>query len=67
MNIILRKISEYNSADPNAELEIPSMPDVKRWGLHRIISHLKPLVELGLKSVLIFGVPNDSVKVGNSS
>jgi porphobilinogen synthase len=38
------------------------MPGVKRWGLNKIVSHLAPLVDLGLKSVLIFGVQTESVK-----
>jgi len=48
--------------NPDGEEEIGSMPGVKRWGLNTIASHLKPLVDLGLKSILIFGVPDDKVK-----
>jgi len=39
------------------------MPEVKRWGLNTLEGHLRPLVELGLKAVLLFGVPTEDVKV----
>ena len=39
------------------------MPGVKRWGINKIESHLRPLVEQGLKSILVFGVPQDNIKV----
>ncbi|CRK97989.1 CLUMA_CG011359, isoform B [Clunio marinus] len=42
--------------DDNALEEIPSMPNVYRYGLKKLIEHLAPLVELGLSSILIFGV-----------
>jgi len=41
------------------------MPSVYRFGLKKLIDHLTPLVDLGLKSILIFGVidtlPKDEV------
>lgn len=43
------------------------MPGVKRFGTNKIVAHLKPIVENGLKSVLIFGVPKTEVKVFNSA
>jgi porphobilinogen synthase len=42
----------------NREEEIGSMPTIFRRSLDRTISHLKPLMELGLESVLVFGVPD---------
>lgn len=32
------------------------MPSVYRYGLKKLIEHLTPLVDLGLKSILMFGV-----------
>lgn len=46
-----------------AEETIDGLPGIKRWGLNTIESHLRPLVEKGLRSVLIFGIPQTDVKV----
>ncbi|CAI2164073.1 17375_t:CDS:2 [Funneliformis geosporum] len=43
--------------ESNAEEEISSLPGQKRWGIDKLEGFLKPLVEKGLSSVLIFGVP----------
>ena len=32
------------------------MPGVSRWGVNKLIEYLKPIVDLGLKSVLLFSV-----------
>jgi len=42
--------------DENAKEEIPSMPNVFRYGVKTLISELKELIDAGLKSVLLFGV-----------
>lgn len=36
--------------------EIPSMPGVSRFGVNQVLEHLRPLVQKGLKTVLLFGV-----------
>jgi len=43
--------------DPDAEQEIGGMPGIYRFGVDRLENHLKPAVEAGLSSVLLFGVP----------
>lgn len=43
--------------------EIKTLPGQKRIGLTHLISELSPLVEIGLKSVLLFGVITQSPKV----
>lgn len=43
------------------------MPSVYRFGLKKLIDHLTPLVELGLKSVLLFGVIDKLEKDDNAS
>ncbi|PKK76075.1 tetrapyrrole biosynthesis, porphobilinogen synthase [Rhizophagus irregularis] len=42
---------------PDSESEISSLPGQKRLGINKIEGFLKPLVEKGLSSVLLFGVP----------
>lgn len=42
--------------EPDACEKIPSMPGVQRYGVNNVVSALKPLVEKGLASVLLFGV-----------
>jgi porphobilinogen synthase len=43
--------------DPAASVEIPSLPGQRRWGVDRLEGFLAPLVQKGLKSVILFGVP----------
>lgn len=43
--------------DPNASVEIPSLPGQRRWGVNRLEEFLGPLVQKGLTSVILFGVP----------
>ncbi|KAL5120507.1 Aminolevulinate dehydratase [Pleosporales sp. CAS-2024a] len=47
----------YVSDEPDEEMLIPSLPNIHRRGLNKIVAHLTPLVEKGLRSVLLFGVP----------
>lgn len=42
---------------PDAKEDIASLPGVSRFGVDSVIEFLKPLVQLGLSSVLLFGVP----------
>ncbi|GAA5932261.1 porphobilinogen synthase HEM2 [Sporobolomyces koalae] len=43
--------------EPEAEVEIVSLPGQNRWGVNRLEAFLAPLVAKGLKSVILFGVP----------
>lgn len=43
--------------DSDAQQEIGGMPGIYRFGVNRLESHLRPAVEAGLSSVLLFGVP----------
>ena len=43
--------------DPDAYVEIPSLPGQARWGVNRLEGFIGPLVKKGLKSVILFGVP----------
>jgi len=49
--------------DPGAAVEIPSLPNQCRWGVDRLQGFLGPLVQKGLKSVILFGVPLSCQKV----
>lgn len=40
------------------------MPGVNRYGINKLQDALKPIVEKGLKSILVFGVPENLPKVG---
>ncbi|KAH8921285.1 tetrapyrrole biosynthesis, porphobilinogen synthase [Atractiella rhizophila] len=46
--------------DPDAEVEIASLPGQKRWGINKLAAFLRPLVQKGLKSVILFGVPDSN-------
>ena len=43
--------------NPEEESLIPSLPNQHRRGLRKLISFLTPLVQKGLRSVILFGVP----------
>jgi len=43
--------------DPDASLAIPSLPGQRRWGVNQLEGFLGPLVQKGLRSVILFGVP----------
>jgi len=42
--------------------EIPNFPDQRRYGVDALIEHLTPLVNKGLRTVLVFGVTSSSNK-----
>ncbi|CDK28519.1 unnamed protein product [Kuraishia capsulata CBS 1993] len=43
--------------DADEETPIPSLPNISRFGVNKLIPYLKPLVEKGLRAVILFGVP----------
>lgn len=43
--------------DPTSCVEIPSLPGQCRWGVDRLEGFIGPLVQKGLRSVILFGVP----------
>ena len=49
--------------DPNASVDIPSLPGQRRWGVNKLEEFIGPLVKKGLESVILFGVPLNCVKV----
>jgi porphobilinogen synthase len=55
--------------DPDAKEVIPSLPEQYRWGVNRLKEALDPHIINGLKTVLIFGVPQNSIKdsIGSSA
>ncbi|ODV84178.1 hypothetical protein CANARDRAFT_8855 [[Candida] arabinofermentans NRRL YB-2248] len=42
---------------PDEETLIPSLPNIKRFGINKLIPYVSKLVSKGLKSVILFGVP----------
>ena len=49
--------------EPDARVEIASLPGQCRWGVNRLEEFLAPLVKKGLRSVILFGVPIHCNKV----
>jgi porphobilinogen synthase len=43
------------------------MPSVYRFGLKKLMEHLNPLIELGLSSILLFGVIDNLPKDDNGT
>jgi len=50
--------------DPEASVVIPTLPGQRRWGVNKLESFIGPLVQKGLKSVILFGVPFNCEKDG---
>lgn len=49
--------SDFPCSENDDEVqEIPSLPEVCRYGINALANHLRPLVDQGLKSILLFGV-----------
>ena len=49
--------------EPDARVEIASLPGQCRWGVNKLDEFLGPLVQKGLRSVILFGVPIHCNKV----
>lgn len=49
--------------DTEASDIIPTLPGQRRWGVNKLQGFLEPLVQKGLQSVILFGVPFTCVKV----
>ncbi|ODV81777.1 tetrapyrrole biosynthesis, porphobilinogen synthase [Suhomyces tanzawaensis NRRL Y-17324] len=47
----------FVSDDPEEETAIPSLPNIKRYGLNKLVPYVATLVAKGLRSVILFGVP----------
>lgn len=47
----------FVSDQPDEETPIESLPNIKRFGLNKLVAYVKPLVEKGLRAVILFGVP----------
>lgn len=43
--------------DPDASVEISTLPGQRRWGVNKLEGFIGPLVAKGLQSVILFGVP----------
>ncbi|PMP67035.1 MAG: porphobilinogen synthase [Thermodesulfobacterium geofontis] len=51
----------------NIKQEIRSMPDVYRFSIDKALEDIKEAVELGIKAVLLFGIPDKKDEVGTSA
>lgn len=53
----------FISDDPEASQIIATLPGQRRWGVNKLEGFLRPLVQKGLTSVILFGVPQNCNKV----
>ncbi len=51
----------------NIKEEIPAMPKQYRWSIDRLGEELRELTDLGIKSVLLFGIPDYKDECGSSA
>ncbi|SCV00540.1 LAMI_0G05732g1_1 [Lachancea mirantina] len=47
----------FISDNDDEETPIESLPNIKRFGINKLAAYVKPLVQKGLRSVILFGVP----------
>ena len=47
--------------------EVPSMPGVYQVSMDLLLSEVKEVHELGIKSIILFGVPNEKDEVGTGA
>lgn len=57
----------FISDDPNANQVIPSLPGQRRWGVNNLEQFIGPLVQKGLQSLILFGVPLNCIKVRSTN
>lgn len=53
--------------EENVKREIPSMPGVYHYSLDRLNEEVQEVVDLGIKSIMMFGVPNHKDAVGSEA
>jgi porphobilinogen synthase len=53
----------FISDDPEASEVVLTLPGQRRWGVNKLEAFLGPLVQKGLQSVILFGVPFNCIKV----
>ncbi len=51
----------------NIKVEIPSMPGIYRYSLDRLSEELDEVVDLGIKAVLLFGIPSNKDAIGSDT
>ena len=51
----------------NIKVEIPSMPGIYRYSLDRLSEELDEVVDLGIKAVLLFGIPSNKDATGSDT
>ena len=57
----------FVDATINGREEIPSMPGIYRYSLDSILDEITEIVKLGIKSIIIFGVPERKDEVGTGA
>ncbi|WP_347549402.1 porphobilinogen synthase [Pseudalkalibacillus hwajinpoensis] len=53
--------------EENVKREIPSMPGVYHYSLDHLNEEIREVVELGIQSVMMFGVPNHKDAIGSEA
>jgi len=51
----------------NIKQEIKSMPEVYRFSIDKVLEEIKEVTQLGIKAVLLFGIPDKKDEVGTSA
>lgn len=63
--VLLISLTPISPLSP--QVDIKSLPGQKRWGINKLEAFLAPLVNKGLRSVILFGVPLHMAKDGRGS
>ncbi len=53
--------------DPFFQRPIPSLPGQKQWGINALLKELEKGVPLGLRGIILFGIPENKDELGSSA
>ncbi|MGM0409334.1 MAG: porphobilinogen synthase [Bacillota bacterium] len=51
----------------NVSKEVPAMPDVYHMSINNILKEVEKLVKLGIKGIILFGIPDYKDEIGSSA
>lgn len=57
----------FVTAGENIKVEIPSMPGIYHFSLDRLEAEIREVSELGIQSVILFGIPEHKDEAGSSA
>ncbi|MGL4362991.1 MAG: porphobilinogen synthase [Cellulosilyticaceae bacterium] len=51
----------------NIKEEIPSLPGIYHWSVDRLEEEIKEIIDIGIQSIMLFGIPNKKDEIGTEA